>query len=157
VTVDELVRVREDDVKRVPMMPNENESDATAFSDAGPETSTEFRETFSGEQKDARFTEDSSFFDARSSDALAAIDAKLAAAADSFANTKEERHEKPTRARALREETTEETTPEPDLSNDAVREDPNEFDSVEPFGGDDAAKKLASVDARLKTFATRRG
>jgi hypothetical protein len=139
------------------MMPNENESDATAFSDAGPETSTEFRET-EGEQKDAREkTEDFSFFDARSSDALAAIDAKLAAAADSFANTKEERHEKPTRARALREETTEETTPEPDLSNDAVREDPNELDSVEPFGGDDAAKKLASVDARLKTFATRRG
>ena len=156
VTVDELVRVREDDVKRVPRMPNENESDATAFSDAGLETSTEFCET-EGEQKDKkRFTEDFSFFDARSSLALAAIDAKLAAAADSFANT-EERHEKPTRARALREETTEETTPEPDLSNDAVREDPNELDSVEPFGGDDAAKKLASVDARLKTFATRRG
>jgi hypothetical protein len=159
VTVDELVRVREDDVKRVPMMPHENESDATARTDAGPETSTECRET-EGEQKDAREkTEDFSFFDARSSLALAAIDAKLAAAglADSFANTKEERHEKPTRARALREETTEETTPEPDLSNDAVREDPNELDSVEPFGGDDAAKKLASVDARLKTFATRRG
>ena len=111
------------------MMPNENESDATAFSDAGLETSTEFCET-EGEQKDKkRFTEDFSFFDARSSLALAAIDAKLAAAADSFANT-EERHEKPTRARALREETTEETTPEPDLSNDAVREDPNELDSV---------------------------
>ena len=138
------------------MMPNENESDATARTDAGPETSTEFRET-EDEQKDARFTEDFSFFDARSSLALAAIDAKLAAAADSLAND-EERHEKPTRARALREKTTEETTPEPDLSNDAcVREDPNEFDSVEPFGGDDAAKKLASVDARLKTFATRRG
>ena len=36
-------------------------------------------------------------------------------------------------------------------------EEPRERDAFVPFGGDDAAKKLASVDARLKTFATRRG